>query len=269
MKQYLKVLNDIYQNGEDKECRNGKTRSKFGLTMRYNLQNGFPALTTKKLYFKSVKAELLWLISGSRDVRELNKLGSKIWDANAYSDYWLDKAEFKGDVGRIYGTQWRNWDNKIDQLQIAIDKIKNTPNDRRILVSAWNPSDFDNMCLPPCHMFFQFYNSSKGLSLSMYQRSCDMFLGVPFNIASYSLLLSMVSQITGKQPYEFVHILGDVHIYHDHFSAIKEQLSRTPYEILPKLWLNKEINDINDFTMKDIKLFDYKHQGTIKAEMIV
>ena len=262
-------------HGHDREGRNGFTRSLFGLQMRFNLEDGFPATTTKKLAFKAVKGELLWFIEGSSDDNRLKELmGSDktIWTANAQSDYWRDKAAFEGDLGRIYGVQWRYWrspENKeIDQLRQIIDRIQTNPYDRRLIVSAWNPGEIEQMALPPCHVLYQFYVHDKKLSLHMYQRSCDMFLGVPFNIASYSLLLSMIAQVTNLEPYEFVHTLGDAHIYHDHFDQVHEQLSRTPLA-LPQLWLNPDITSIDDFTMDDIRLENYEHQGLIKAEMAV
>lgn len=271
--EYLNTLKYVLENGVDKPNRTGiLTRSVFGMMMRFDLEKGFPAITTKKLYFESVKAELLWFIRGSRDISELHKLGSHIWDANASAPYWAPKAQFPGDVGRIYGVQWRSWQapngKVIDQLKEVIEKIKKDPNDRRLIVSAWNPGELDQMALPPCHLLFQFYVNSDKLSCMMYQRSCDMFLGVPFNIASYSLLLSMVAQVAGLKPKEFIHILADAHIYHNHFEQVKEELSRTPYEP-PKLWLNPEIKDIDDFRMEDIKLIDYKYHPAIKAEMAV
>lgn len=274
MRQYLETLKFILQHGIDKENRTGiKARALFGLVMRFNLEDGFPAITTKKLFFDSVKAELLWFISGSSDVKDLQKLGCHIWDANAKADYWLSRAKFDGDLGRIYGVQWRRWksphtDKPIDQLKNAIEKIKNDPTDRRIIVSAWNPAELEMMALPACHMFFQFFPAGDKLSLLMYQRSCDMFLGVPFNIASYSLLLAIISQAVGLKPFEFVHILGDAHVYHNHFEQVKEQLKRKPLA-LPQLWLNPEIKDIDSFKMDDIKLVDYKHHPAIKAEMAV
>lgn len=273
MRQYLEALNYVMKNGIDKPNRTGiYTRACFGYMMRFNMADGFPAVTTKKLVFKSVKAELLWFISGSSDVGDLQKLGSHIWDANAEASYWKPKARFPGDLGRIYGVQWRSWQTpdgqKIDQLKQAIEKIKNNPNDRRIIVSAWNPGELEQMALPPCHTFFQFFVVRNKLSLLMYQRSCDMFLGVPFNIASYSLLLHMVAQVTNTQPAEFIHVLGDMHIYHNHFQQVKQQLARKPYP-LPRLWLNPKIKDIDKFTMEDIKLIDYKHHPPIKAPMAV
>lgn len=275
MQEYLTVLKDIYENGTDVEGRNGKTRKLFARQLRFNLENGFPAITTKKLAFKAVKSELLWFIEGSGDdnrLKELNGSDSTIWTANAEAEYWKPKAKFVGDLGRIYGVQWRHWQKpngtEIDQLQEVIDRIKTNPHDRRLIVTAWNPGELDQMALPPCHMFFQFFVANNKLSLHMVQRSCDMFLGVPFNIASYALLLSMVAQATGLKAHECILSLNDVHIYHDHFTAVEEQLTRTPLP-LPKLWLNPDIVDINDFTMDDIELREYEHHPPIKAVMAV
>lgn len=273
MKQHLELLKDVFENGVDKPSRTGiDTRNVFGRQMRFDMADGFPAVTTKKLAFESLKAELLWFLSGSSDVKELQKLGSHIWDANAEADYWKPKARFEGDLGRIYGVQWRSWmkpdGTSLDQLAHIIEQIKTKPYDRRLIVSAWNPGELDQMALPPCHVLFQFFVSNGKLSLSMYQRSCDMFLGVPFNIASYSLLLHMISQVTGLQPGEFVHFLGDTHIYHNHFDQVQEQLSRKPFP-LPTLWLNPQVKDIDQFTMEDIKLVDYQYHPPIKAQMAV
>jgi len=272
MKQYLDALKYILEKGMDKKDRTGTgARAVFGMQMRFNMKDGFPAVTTKKLAFNSMKAELLWFIKGSSDVKELQKLGCHIWDANAEADYWKPKAKFPGDLGRIYGVQWRKWKangKEIDQLSEAIRLIKEEPYSRRIIVTAWNPAELNQMALPPCHMFFQFFVANNKLSLQMYQRSCDMFLGVPFNIASYSLLLHMVSQVTNLEPYEFVHTLGDAHIYHNHFNQVKEQLSRKPLP-LPKLKLNSNIKNINDFKMEDIELLNYQYHPSIKAPMAV
>ena len=199
-------------------------------------------------------------------------MGCHIWDANANADYWKPKAKFDGDLGRIYGVQWRKWKNsegkEIDQLAEAIRQIKEEPYSRRIMVSAWNPGEINQMALPPCHAFFQFFVANNKLSLQMYQRSCDMFLGVPFNIASYSLLLHMVAQAANKEPYEFIHTLGDAHIYNNHIEQAREQLKREPFP-LPQLKLNKSIKNIDDFKMEDIELIDYKFHPTIKAPMAV
>lgn len=273
MKQYLQALKYILENGSDRPNRTGiDQRGVFGMQMRYDLSEGFPAITTKKLAFKQVKAELLWFISGSSDNKELQELGCHIWDANADADYWKPKAKFEGDLGRVYGVQWRHWNGpkgEVDQLKTIIEKIKSDPFDRRLIVSAWNPGELSQMALPPCHVMYQFYVSNDHkLSVQMYQRSADMFLGVPFNIASYSLLLHMVAQVTDLEVGEFVHVLGDAHIYHNHFDQVKEQLSRKPYE-LPKLELNSKVDDIDKFTMDDIKLVDYKYHPKIKAKMAV
>jgi thymidylate synthase len=275
MKQYLETLQHIYENGTDVEGRNGATRKVFAQQMRFNLTDGFPAVTTKKLAFKAVKSELLWFIEGSGDdnrLKELNGSEKTIWTANAAADYWKPKAKFDGDLGRVYGVQWRNWQRPdgttLDQLGDVIERIKTNPNDRRLIVSAWNPGELDQMALPPCHMMFQFFVAGDKLSIHMYQRSCDMFLGVPFNIASYALLLSMVAQVTNLTPHECVLTLGDAHIYHDHLKQVETQLSRTPFK-KPTLWLNPDITDINAFTMDDIKLENYEHHEPIKAPMAV
>ena len=281
MKQYLDALKLVLEKGEDKNDRTGTgTKAYFGMQCRYDMQDGFPAMTTKKLPWKSVVSELLWFIEGSNDERRLAELlhnsrepeKKTIWTANAEADYWKPNAKFPGDLGRVYGVQWRNWRNndgkEIDQLQNAIDTIKTNPSSRRIIVNAWNPGEIDKMALPPCHTFFQFFVANGKLSLQMYQRSCDMFLGVPFNIASYSLLLHLVAQVTNLNAGEFVHTLGDCHIYNNHFDQVKEQLSRKPLP-LPKLWLNPEIINLADFKMDDIKLENYNSHPTIKAEMAV
>ena len=282
MKQYLDALEDIFNNGIDREGRNGFTRSKFALQMRFNLEDGFPAVTTKKLPFKSVLSELLWFIEGSGDERRLceilhgtrDKSKKTIWTANAEADYWLERglAKFDGDLGRVYGVQWRHWANsdgeEIDQLSEIIERIKTNPYDRRLIVTAWNPGELDKMALPPCHRDFQFYIADGKISLHMNQRSCDMFLGVPFNIASYSILLALVAQVTGLKAHEAIFTFNDAHIYSEHFDAVQEQLERTP-DSLPELWINPDITDINDFTMKDVKLKNYKPQKTIKAKMAV
>ena len=274
MKQYLQSLDYILHHGVDRPDRTGVgTRSVFGLQMRYNLAEGFPAVTTKKLYFRSVKAELLWFLQGSSDIKKLHALGSHIWDANAQADYWKPKAKFPGDVGRVYGVQWRKWriagsKKTLDQITQVVEEIKKNPYSRRLLVTAWNPGELDQMALPPCHVLFQFYVAQGKLSLQMYQRSADMVLGVPFNIASYSLLLSLVAQVTHLQPGEFVHTLGDAHIYKNHFSQVEEQLKREPYP-LPQLWINPALKDLDHLTMDDIKLLHYQHHAPIKAPMAV
>lgn len=274
MKQYQDLLKKIMDEGVDRPDRTGVgSRAIFGQTMRFDMKDGFPAVTTKKLAFNSMKAELLWFLSGSSDNKILNGMGCHIWDGNANADYWKPKAKFEGDLGRVYGVQWRDWRSafsnvSIDQISNAIEQLKKNPGDRRIIVTAWNPGELDMMALPPCHMFFHFFSVNGKLSLLMYQRSCDTFLGVPFNIASYSLLLHMVAQVVGLEPWEFVHVLGDTHIYLNHFDQVKEQIARELYP-LPKLWLNPEIKNIFDFKMEDIKLIDYKYHPTIKAPMAV
>lgn len=273
MKTYLNLLEKVLEEGADRPDRTGKgTRSLFGLQNRYDMSKGFPAVTTKKLHFDSVKAELLWFISGSKDIADLHDRDCHIWDANVNADYWKDKKDFETDAGRVYGVQWRDWRSpegeSVDQLRKAIEMIKENPYSRRILVSAWNPGELDKQVLPPCHSFFQFYVSEGKLSLQMYQRSCDMFLGVPFNIASYSLFLHMVAQVTNLEPGEFIHTMGDAHIYQNHFDQVRTQLKREPKE-LPELKLNEEIEDIDKFSMEDIELVNYNHHPPIKAEMAV
>ncbi len=275
MKIYNDILKEIMEKGVDRKGRNAVTRALFAKQMRFNLEEGFPAVTTKKLAFNAVKSELLWFLEGSSDdnrLRELNGTGKTIWTANAEADYWTPKAKFPGDLGRIYGVQWRAWrkpdGTTLDQIKRVVEKLKSDPSDRRLIVTAWNPGELDEMALPPCHIIFQFFAANGKLSLHMMQRSCDMFLGVPFNIASYSLLLAMVAQVTGFTPHECVLTLNDAHIYHEHFDAVKEQLAREPMQP-PKLWLNPEITDIDKFTMDDIKLVDYNHHPQIKAPMIV
>ena len=280
MKTYNEVLKKILETGVDRKGRNAVTRACFAIQMRFNLEDGFPAVTTKQLAFNAVKGELLWFLEGVGSDARLKEIMSKngepakhtIWTDNAEADYWKPKAKFPGDLGRVYGVQWRHWKKpdgtEVDQITNLINKLKTDPNDRRLVVTAWNPGELDQMALPPCHMFFQFFAAEGKLSLHMTQRSCDMFLGVPFNIASYALLLSMVAQVVGMKPHECVLTLNDAHIYHQHFDAVKEQLAREPMK-LPKLWLNPDIKDIDKFTMDDIKLVDYEHHPAIKAEMIV
>lgn len=273
---YLDVLKQIMEKGVDRDDRTGTgTRALFGLQMRFNMEDGFPAVTTKKLAFKAVKSELLWFLEGSTDdnrLKELNGSEKTIWTANAEADYWTPKAAFPGDLGRVYAAQWRKWrkpdGTEVDQIAEVIEDIKKDPNSRRLIVTAWNPGELDQMALPPCHMFFQFFVADGKLSLLMHQRSCDMFLGVPFNIASYSLLLHMVAQVTGLKAYEFIHSLGDAHIYKNHFEAVEEQLSRTPLPS-PTLSLNPEVSTIDGFTMDDIELVGYESHASIKAPMAV
>ncbi|MBN2779638.1 MAG: thymidylate synthase [Alphaproteobacteria bacterium] len=278
-KQYLDFCQKIMKEGTDKQNRTGiATRSLFGGQLRFNLEEGFPALTTKKLAFKSVRSELLWFLEGSGDERRLaeihygkprNELTEKrtIWTENATADYWQPKAKFPGDLGRVYGVQWRNW-RGIDQIKNIIDTLKNNPNDRRIILTAWNVDELSDMALPPCHCFAQFYVTNGKLSCMLYQRSCDMFLGVPFNIASYALLTHMLAQVTGLKVGEFIHTLGDAHIYHNHLDQMKTQIEREPFP-LPKLKLNPTVKNIHDFKMEDIELENYQSHASIKADMAV
>ena len=253
MKQYLDLLQHILDNGVDKSDRTGTgTRSVFGYQMRFNLEDGFPLITTKKVHLKSIIYELLWFLRGDTNVKYLQEHGVRIWNE------WADPQT--GDLGHIYGYQWRSWPNYnggfIDQISEAIETIKNNPDSRRIIVSAWNVADLDNMNLPPCHAFFQFYVADGRLSLQLYQRSADTFLGVPFNIASYALLLMMVAQVTGLKAGDFVHTLGDAHIYNNHFEQVKLQLTREPRP-LPKMILNPEVKNIFDFKYEDFRLEGY------------
>lgn len=276
-KQYLDLLTRILREGDDRETRNGWTRALFGEQMRFDVTlDAFPLLTTKKVYFKGVLAELLWFIEGSNDENRLKELlgtDNTFWTPNAESPYWKPKAEFPGDLGRIYGVQWRSWrgadGNTVDQLAECIEGIKDDPYGRRHIVSAWNPAELGQMALPPCHMFYQFYVRGEHLDLFMHQRSCDMFLGVPFNIASYALLLMLVAQVTGYKPGVFTHSLGDVHIYHDHFNAVLEQINRKPIRPLPTVALTKSIKDIDGFRMENVHLIGYRHHPAIKATLNV
>lgn len=282
MRNYLNLLKDIMNHGTDRVGRNGTTRGLFTQHLRFRMSDGFPATTTKKLAFRSVSAELFWFMSGCSDNRVLQKLGCEIWTPNANADYWKPKAKFEGDLGRIYGVQWRDWrkpnGETIDQLTTIIERIKKDPNDRRLIVTAWNPGELDQMALPPCHMIFQFFVTEGKLSLHMFQRSCDMFLGVPFNIASYALMLHIVAQMTNLVPDELILTLGDVHIYHDHFDAVKEQLAREP-KALPRLWLNPSIKSLADIDVSKlhapedvtalVHLENYEFHPPIKAKMAV
>ncbi|MDE6117979.1 MAG: thymidylate synthase [Duncaniella sp.] len=264
MKQYLDLLNKIMEEGVDRGDRTGTgTRSIFGYQMRFDLRDGFPLLTTKKLHLKSIIYELLWFLKGDTNVKYLQEHGVRIWNEWARPD---------GSLGHVYGYQWRSWPDynggHIDQIKEVIETIRNNPESRRIIVSAWNVADLPDMALPPCHLLFQFYVADGRLSLMLYQRSADCFLGVPFNIASYALLLMMVAQVTGLEPGEFVHTLGDTHIYHNHFEQVKEQLSRTP-GALPKMKINPDVKDIFDFKYEDFELVDYVAQPHIKAQVAV
>lgn len=259
MKQYLELLKDIMENGHDKEDRTGTgTRSVFGRSMRFDLSQGFPLLTTKRMFLKGVISELLWFVKGDTNIEFLHDNGVHIWDE------WADE---NGNLGPIYGAQWRNWDNfGIDQLKKLVEDIKNTPDSRRLIVSAWNPTQLDEMALPPCHMMYQCYVQDGKLSLMMYQRSGDMFLGVPFNIASYALLTMMLAQVCGLEVGEYIHVLGDAHIYKNHFGQVKEQLSREPYP-LPKMVLNPAVREIDGFTLKDFTLEGYQYHPAIKGKV--
>jgi len=277
MKTYLDSLQYILDHGEERKDRTGVgILGVFGLQQRYNLRETFPAVTTKKLAFKSCLSELLWFIEGSSDEHRLREIlyGSEapkkttIWTANAEADYWKPRARYPGDLGRVYGVQWRDFGG-VDQIKELIKGIKEDPYSRRHILSAWNPGELDQMALPPCHCFAQFYVSSNNeLSCQMYQRSCDMFLGVPFNIASYSLLTHMVAQVCGLRVGEFVHVLGDAHIYLNHLEQVKEQLKREPLPA-PTLWINSEVTDIEKFTMNDFRLDNYNPMDSIKAPMAV
>lgn len=276
MKQYHDLLEDILNNGEVKDDRTGVgTISVFGRQLRFDLSKGFPAITTKKLAWKAVKSELLWFIEGSNDERRLAEIlhrsrdtgNSTIWTGNAQAAYWVPKAKHEGDLGRVYGVQWRDW-RGIDQLSNLIEGIKTDPNGRRHIMTAWNVDELDQMALPPCHVMSQFYVSKGKLSCHMYQRSVDVFLGLPFNIASYALLTHMIAQVCDLDVGELIISTGDTHIYSNHVDQVKEQLSREEYP-LPTLWLNPNIKNIDDFRMENIDLDDYKSHGTIKAEMAV
>ena len=264
MKQYLTLLREILDNGVDKSDRTGTgTRSVFGYQMRFNLADGFPLLTTKKVHLKSIIHELLWFLKGDTNVRYLQENGVRIWNE------WADE---NGDLGQIYGYQWRSWHHNrgghIDQIKEAVETIKNNPDSRRIIVSAWNVADLDNMNLPPCHAFFQFYVAGGRLSLQLYQRSADCFLGVPFNIASYALLLLMMAQVCGLKPGEFIHTTGDTHIYNNHFDQVREQLHRTPRR-LPVMKLNHEVKSIFGFRYEDFRLEGYDPWPAIKGKVSV
>lgn len=264
MRQYLDLLKHIMEHGVQKGDRTGTgTRSVFGYQMRFDLEKGFPLLTTKKLHLKSIIYELLWFLKGDTNARYLQERGVRIWNE------WADPD---GNLGHIYGYQWRSWPDYdggfIDQISEAIETIKCDPDSRRIIVSAWNVADIKNMNLPPCHAFFQFYVADGRLSLQLYQRSADTFLGVPFNIASYALLTMMVAQVCGLRPGEFIHTLGDTHIYNNHFEQVAEQLSREP-RALPRMVLNPEVKNIFDFRYEDFTLEGYDPHPHIKATVSV
>lgn len=264
MQNYHDLLQHILDNGTDKTDRTGTgTRSVFGYQLRYNLSEGFPLVTTKKVHLKSIIYELLWFLNGDTNIKYLTDNGVSIWNE------WADE---NGDLGPVYGAQWRTWagaDGKIvDQISEVIDQIKKNPDSRRLIVSAWNVAEIPNMALAPCHAMFQFYVADGKLSLQLYQRSADVFLGVPFNIASYALLLMMVAQVCDLEVGDYVHTFGDVHIYNNHFEQVKKQLSRTP-KALPTMKLNPEIKDIFDFGFEDFTLENYEPYPGIKAPVAV
>jgi thymidylate synthase len=285
---YLDLLRNILENGEDRLDRTGVgTKSIFGAQLKFDLCKGFPAITTKKLAWKAVVSELLWFISGSGDERKLKEIlhgdqdsdKKTIWSDNADADYWRPRSKFKGDLGRIYGVQWRTWRapvfganrmavKHVDQLQSVINDIKKDPYSRRHMVISYNPGEIELMALPPCHVMFQFYVSNQKLSCHMYQRSADVPLGVPFNIASYALLTHMVAQICGLTAGDLIISFGDAHIYQNQIQGVQEQLSRNPLP-LPSLWLNPNIARITDFSMDDIALVDYQSHSTISMPMAV
>ena len=264
MKQYLDLLDHVLKNGTEKSDRTGTgTISVFGYQMRFNLNDGFPLLTTKKLHLKSILHELLWFISGETNIKYLTDNGVKIWNE------WADE---NGNLGPVYGYQWRSWPagggRKIDQLMNVIGSIKKSPDSRRHIVSAWNVGELDKMALPPCHIMFQFYVAEGKLSCQLYQRSADIFLGVPFNIASYAILTHMVAQATDLRPGDFIHTLGDAHIYLNHIEQVKLQLTREPYK-LPVMTLNPDINDILKFRYEDFSLAGYEAHPHIRGEISV
>ena len=264
MQQYLDLMRHVQEHGTEKTDRTGTgTRSVFGHQMRFDLSKGFPLVTTKKLHLKSIIHELIWFLNGSTNIAYLKENGVSIWD---------DWADENGNLGPIYGYQWRSWPTPsgqhIDQISQVMEQIKHTPDSRRMIVSAWNVADIPNMKLPPCHAFFQFYVADGKLSCQLYQRSADIFLGVPFNIASYALLLMMMAQVTGLKPGEFIHTLGDAHIYLNHLDQVKLQLSRSPFT-LPEMRINPMVNDILEFKFDDFQLTGYQSHPHIKGEISV
>ena len=292
MKQYLDMCRYILEHGEDRPDRTGTgTRSVFGYQTRYDLREGFPLLTTKKMYLRPIAEELLWFIKGDTNIKYLVDRNVKIWNEWPYEDFkksedfngetleeFVEKikndddfAKKHGNLGPVYGAQWRNFNNEgTDQLMKLIDSLKNNPFSRRHIISAWNPSQVDEMALPPCHTLMQFYVSSdkKYLSCQLYQRSADTFLGAPFNIASYALLTCMLAQVCGYEPKEFIHTIGDAHIYKNHFDVVKTQIEREPLP-LPRLVLNKDIDNLFDFKIEDIKLEGYQSHGPLKGKVSV
>ena len=264
MKQYISLLENVIRNGVQKEDRTGTgTRSIFGWQMRFDLSKGFPLLTTKKLHFKSIAYELLWFIRGDTNIEYLNKNGVSIWDE------WADE---NGDLGPVYGSQWRSWPTRdggsIDQLLNVVKDIKNNPNSRRMIVSAWNPEYVEEMALPPCHCLFQFYVANNKLSCQLYQRSADIFLGVPFNIASYAILTYMIANVCDLSVGDFVHTLGDAHLYNNHFEQAKKQLSRS-IKNKPQIKLLKKHTNINDFVFEDIEIINYDPHPHISAPVAI
>ncbi len=264
MQQYLDLMRHVYENGTLKEDRTGTgTKSVFGYQSRFDLAQGFPLVTTKKCHLRSIIHELLWFLRGDTNIHYLKQNGVSIWDE------WADE---NGELGPVYGSQWRSWPcpdgRHIDQISMIIEQIKNTPDSRRIIVSAWNVADIENMALPPCHAFFQFYVADGKLSCQLYQRSADIFLGVPFNIASYALLTMMVAQVSGLQPGDFIHTLGDAHLYSNHMEQAALQLSRKPYP-LPTMKLNPEVKSIFEFKYEDFELLNYQCHEHIKAKVAV
>ncbi len=264
MKAYLDLLRTILEQGVRKTDRTGTgTLSYFGYQMRFDLSEGFPLLTTKKLHTRSIFYELLWMLKGDTNIRYLHDHGVTIWDE------WADA---NGDLGPVYGKQWRSWagpdGHTIDQIKEVVRQIRETPDSRRLMVSAWNPAEVDKMALPPCHAFFQFYVTEGRLSCQLYQRSGDVFLGVPFNIASYALLTAMVAQVCGLKPGTFVHTLGDAHLYSNHLEQARLQLTRTPFP-LPTLELNPDVRNLDDFTYEDIRILNYQAHPHIKADVAV
>jgi thymidylate synthase len=264
MKQYLDLMQHVLQHGTNKSDRTGTgTRSVFGYQMRFDLADGFPVLTTKKLHLRSIIHELLWFLKGETNIQYLKDNNISIWDE------WADE---NGDLGRVYGAQWRSWrganGETIDQIANLVNQIKHNPDSRRLIVSAWNPAEIDNMALPPCHALFQFYVANGKLSCQLYQRSADIFLGVPFNIASYALLTMMLAQVCGLEAGEFIHTLGDAHLYHNHLEQAQLQLTRSPRK-LPTMKINPTVNDIFAFTFDDFELVDYDPHPHIKAAVSV
>jgi thymidylate synthase len=264
MQQYLFLMDDVRQNGFRRDDRTGVgTLSLFGYQMRFDLSEGFPAVTTKKLHFRSIIFELLWFLQGSSNIDYLRENGVSIWDE------WADD---KGDLGPIYGYQWRSWPKpdggKVDQISQLVENLQSRPNSRRHIISAWNVSDIDQMALPPCHCLFQFYVANGRLSCQLYQRSADIFLGVPFNIASYSLLTLMLAQVTGYEPGEFIHTFGDAHLYLNHLDQAERQLSRKPFP-LPKMMINQNVRSIFDFVYEDFELINYRCHPGISAPIAV